>query len=263
MLGKLFKYDFKNLLRQMIPFYVVISVIAVFFAISHYLPASGFKSLILDYLFQPIMTAVICSVIFNAIIRAWIRYKQNLYGDESYLIHTLPVTKTDIFASKILSSSLIIVLSIAVSLAALLLANASGDLIVRVIDAIDSISALTGTSSVVWGITAAMLILLEIITVMCAGFFGYTVGFRFEDKKLLKGFIFGGLAWGASQAIVLGCMLGTSIFCPATMVFFTNGAVDTKIIPILMYASGIGYFISAALQYYLASKFLRSGVNVE
>ena len=50
---------------------------------------------------QGAMFSMMISAIINNLMRMWVRFKQNLYGDESYLTHTLPVTKASIYLSKI------------------------------------------------------------------------------------------------------------------------------------------------------------------
>ena len=44
------------------------------------------------------------NIIINNVLRFWVRFRQTMYGDESYLTHTLPVEKNTLYASKMLSA---------------------------------------------------------------------------------------------------------------------------------------------------------------
>ena len=40
------------------------------------------------------------SIVINNLMRLWVRFKNNFYGDESYLTHTLPIDKKTLYLSK-------------------------------------------------------------------------------------------------------------------------------------------------------------------
>ena len=54
--------------------------------------------------------------------RCWARFTKNIYGDESYLTHTLPIEKKTIFISKYLTSIITMLASTAVILIVLFIA---------------------------------------------------------------------------------------------------------------------------------------------
>ena len=68
------------------------------------------------------MHLLLVSIFINNVIRIWGRCINNIYKDESYLTHTLPVEKKTIFLSKVLTtiitmftSFLVIIISLAIA----------------------------------------------------------------------------------------------------------------------------------------------------
>ena len=50
------------------------------------------------------------NIILNNLMRLWARFKNNFYGDESYLTHTLPINKKTLYLSKTFLTSSFVVL---------------------------------------------------------------------------------------------------------------------------------------------------------
>ena len=51
-----------------------------------------------------IAISMMINSLVNCLMRLWARFVKNLYKDESYITHTLPVEKKDIYLSKVLSA---------------------------------------------------------------------------------------------------------------------------------------------------------------
>ena len=103
MLKKLLKYDLENIYKVLIIFYSL----ALIFGILTRIFLNIENSFIMNIIGQ-ICSAITISMIFNILInnlmRLWVRFKNNFYGDESYLTHTLPIDKKTLYLSKILAS---------------------------------------------------------------------------------------------------------------------------------------------------------------
>ena len=107
MLKKLLKYDLENIFKFLIIFYSL----ALFFAILTRIFFSIDNSLVMNLLghvTSGTAISMMCSIVINNLMRLWVRFKSNFYGDESYLTHTLPVDKKTLYLSKTLSSILTI-----------------------------------------------------------------------------------------------------------------------------------------------------------
>jgi len=103
MLKKLIKYDLVSIFKFLLIFYslaIVFSILTrMFFAIE-----DSTMMNIIAHICSGATISMIANILINNIMRLWIRFKQNLYGDESYLTHTLPVNKNTLYLSKILTS---------------------------------------------------------------------------------------------------------------------------------------------------------------
>ena len=111
MLKKLLKYDLKWCLK----------IVTIYLAISLVLAVTGkLIDLCPDSIFFKVIGGICkgASISFgvtglvNAIIRSWVRMINNMYKDESYLTHTIPVSISKIYLSKIISTFVILIMCI-------------------------------------------------------------------------------------------------------------------------------------------------------
>ena len=103
MLRKLLKYDLKYMFKFLIIFYSL----AIFFGTLTRIFLSIENSLIMNIIGQVCSGAAISmmfSILINNLMRFWVRFRSNFYGDESYLTHTLPISKSTLYLSKALTS---------------------------------------------------------------------------------------------------------------------------------------------------------------
>ena len=102
MLKNLIKYDLKYKYKALIVFYILSMFFGILTRIFFYIE----KSLMMNIIAQicsGITISMIFNILINNIMRSWVIFKQNLYGDESYLTHTLPVDKKTIYISNAIS----------------------------------------------------------------------------------------------------------------------------------------------------------------
>ena len=73
------------------------------------------------------MIAMIANVVINVMIRSWVRFRDSIYKDEAYLTHTLPVTKNDLYNSKLIQTFIFFFIGFAVVLLSLFIAYYTPD----------------------------------------------------------------------------------------------------------------------------------------
>ncbi len=103
MLKKLLKYDLKDMYKFLSVFYIL----SIVFAISTRVLLGLKQTVIISIISQismGFMFSMLASSLINTLMRNWVRFKDTLYKDESYLTHTLPVTKMQIYESKFILS---------------------------------------------------------------------------------------------------------------------------------------------------------------
>ena len=113
MLGKLIKHDLKWILKLIL----IYCFLGIFFAVTGRLFGLIENSMFFDIISKicnGISIAMLINAIVNAVIRGWVRVIYNLYKDESYLTHTLPIEKNTQFLAKVLSILITMLIAIEV-----------------------------------------------------------------------------------------------------------------------------------------------------
>ena len=261
MLKKLFKYDYKWINRVMPIYYILLVFISIALKIVESVDQNLFL-VIVDKILVSLFIGCSVSTMITCVMRVWVRLVNNAYKDESYLTHTLPVTKNQIFNSKILSGicSLLVSAFVIVICLAFVYLNSSTIENLKImyqslVDAYNSVFA------VLFIIGIILLISLEIIYIMMAGILGIVIGHRSNNFKMLKSIIIAIGSYG-----LLSVMSFIIIYFIST---FTDYDIIGNGFPTMNYIGTMGvagisiYLIYNIIYYLLAKKVFNKGVNVE
>ena len=120
MLAKLLKYDFKWINKVMIIYYTIAITLAILTRFVETLEQTTIVTII-DKILVGTLISCFFSIGITAIIRIWVRFRSEIYKDESYLTHTLPVKKSTIYNSKMIVAYTSVILSFLVILACFLI----------------------------------------------------------------------------------------------------------------------------------------------
>ena len=263
MLKKLLKYELSFALRHLAIFYSI----GVFFALLTRTFSGVENSLIMDVIGK-ICSGVTISMIFNILINNvlafWARFKKNLYGDESYLTHTLPVKKHTMYLSKALTALISMFVSMAVITLALFVAYYSKENLEILKNLLSNI-ALSFDSSITELILAFLLIFfLEIVNMLQIGFTGIILGHKMQTNKTLFSILFGFVTYMLSQVFVLIALLLVSVFSPELMnLFITNNAITMDAVKTIFLLSLVIYTALLFAIYFVNVKLFHQGVNVD
>lgn len=132
MLAKLIKYDLKFIFKTVGIFAILLLLSAILHNITSYdytptfMDASGQvyggdpdAPAIILFLHTVFYNAIYCflvGLLINTCTRIWQRFKSSMYGDESYLTHTIPLSRRALWTAKFLSA-LLTILSVLIVLA--------------------------------------------------------------------------------------------------------------------------------------------------
>lgn len=258
MLGKLLKYDLKSTLKFISVFYAItifLSVLTRFFINSE----SPFIVFLIGKILSGTVISMFASILINCVMRIWLKsFSRGVYGDESYLTHTLPVTKTQIYFSKFLTALIIAALSICVIISCAFIAyytEARWEMLKQMLFMGD-----TGIITVL----AAVLVFLEFINLIQCGFTGIILGHRQNHGKAGFSVLFAIIAETVSQIAVLifaGC---AALFSADFKQLFTATATLTQDVMYRVFAADIAiYVLIIAVIAALNVKLLKKGVDVE
>ena len=263
MLGKLLKYDLKWVYKLIIVFYIL--------ALTFSLIGRGFaeieNSLICEIVSKIAFGTAISMMVsglINCLMRLWVRFTRNIYKDESYLTHTLPIEKKKIFLSKVITGIIAVFTSMVVIIICLFICYYS-EANMEVLKNMLELAATTYNTTVLNLLfLIAIVIFLELVYALLIGYVGIILGHRTNKNKMAKSIVIGFILYFVFQSLTLGLIAIYGLFNPEVMnLINTTDIVNVEAIKSVMYA-GIGIYIVYAIILYLLGKiYLNKGINVE
>lgn len=263
MLKKLIKYDLISIFKFLIIFYSI----GMFFAIMTRLFFSFDNSFIMNIIGQ-ICSGVTISMIFNILInnimRLWVRFKNNFYGDESYLTHTLPVEKKDLYLSKISTSFISLFTSVFVIGLMLFVAYYSKENMLLLKNMLLPLAEIYDTTLISIIIMILFVFFLEVFNGLQAGFTGIILGYKMNNNKTGLSILFGFISYGVTQIMVLIILFIFALFNSDIMnLFKTVEIINVDTIKLIIYFAIIIYSITLIINYFVNQYLFKKGVNVE
>ena len=263
MLGKLLKYDLKWVYKLIVIFYCL----AFIFSVIGRAFSTNENSLIFEVVSQIAFGTAISmmvSSLINTLMRTWVRFIRNIYKDESYLTHTLPVKKQEIFASKVITGVVSIFTAMLVIIICLFICYYS-EANMQALKGLLEIAASTYNTTVLnLLLLVAVVIFLEIVYALLIGYVGIILGHKSNKNRVARSIVIGFILYLVLQTLTLGLIAFYGIFNPDVMnLINTTDIVNIEAIKSVMYA-GIGiYVVYIVILYFLGKKELNKGVNVE
>lgn len=263
MLGKLLKYDLKWVYKVVVVFY---ALSIIFSCIGRGLSCIE-NSIIFSIVAQislGIAVSMMVSSLINCIMRLWARFIKNLYKDESYLTHTLPVEKKTIYASKVISALITIFTTIVVILACLFICYYSESNMQIVKSGLELAASTYNITVINLILLIALVIILQMIFIVLLGYVAAILGYKANQNKMLKTIVIAFALYMITQTISLLLVVGVGFLSPNIMnLIYTTDTVNLDIIKYLMFAAIGMYVVYIAFYYILGKKSLEKGVNVE
>lgn len=263
MLRKLLKYDLKWVYKIVVVFYILA---IIFSAIGRGLNAIE-NSLIFSVLAQisfGIAISMMVSSLINCLMRLWARFIKNLYKDESYLTHTLPVKKKTIYASKIISAFISIFTTVVVILICLFICYYSETNMQFVKSLLEFAAETYNTTVLKLLLLFSFTFFLEIMFTVLVGYVGIIIGHKSNQNKMIKTIVLGLVMYMLTQIVTLGLIYVLGLFNSDVMnLINTNDMVSIDTIKFIMYSGISMYVIYIIFYYFWGKKQLEKGVNVD
>ena len=263
MLRKLLKYDLKYMFKFLIIFYSL----AIFFGTLTRVFLSIENSLIMEIIGQICSGAAISmmfSILINNLMRLWVRFKSNFYGDESYLTHTLPIGKGTLYLSKALTSIISLFVSVVVIGLTLYIAYYSKENILVLKNLLLPVADIMGSTVVKIILAFLFISFLEIANMLQSGYIGIILGHMMNSMKVVFSVIYGFLCYIVTQVFVLIIIFITGLFNKDIMnLFFTNEIVNIDMLKFIIYLAIFIYTLTLIIGYIINVKLFKKGVNVD
>ena len=262
MLKKLLKYDLQWCYKPLIVFYIL----SIFFSIITRIVESFEQTLIIliiDKICSGIVIAMIISILINCFMRNWVRFIRNIYKDESYLTHTLPVSKNTIYLSKVLTAMITLLTSFVVIIACIAIVCLNENSWEALKQTLEQ-SAIFFNSSVSGLIVVLVItIFFEFLFLMMSGILGIVIGHKSNNLKIVKSILIGFGTYMLLSFISLAILYVAGMFNPDIMAVFTNVEVSSNAIKSIMIVGIFVYAIYNLILYFVGNKVLSKGVNVD
>lgn len=263
MLGKLIKYDLKWILKLIL----IYCFLGIFFAVTGRLFGLIENSMFFDIISKVcngISIAMLINAVVNAVIRGWVRVIYNLYKDESYLTHTLPIEKETLYLSKIISSIITTFTSIIVIALTIFIAYYSKENLETVKNMLFPLADAYNSTVMLILIVFFFILFLEFMNIIQCGFTGIILGHKRNNNKTLFSVLFGFVTFTVSQLIVLITLFIVALFNKDIMnLIFTNEMISIDSTKIIIYMSIIMYTVVLIASSFINVKLFEKGVNVD
>lgn len=262
MLKKLLKYDLKWCYKPLLVFYIL----AIFFSVVVRVVESFEQTvilLIIDKICCGVVIAMIINILINCFMRNWARFVRNMYKDESYLTHTLPVSKSMLYLSKVLTSAITLATSFFVIVACLAIAALNKDTWDILKYSLEQIKVYFNSTAFGVIFTFVAAVFLEFLCLMLSGTLGIILGHKSNNMKIIKSVIYGFGIYVIVACVSLGVLYLIGIIYPDIMALFNGVTVSAKGLKCMAIVGTLLYAIYNFVLYVISSYVLNKGVNVE
>ncbi|MBO5005561.1 MAG: hypothetical protein J6D03_10115 [Clostridia bacterium] len=262
MLRKLLKYDLKWCYKPLLVFYIL----AIFFSIIVRIVENLEQNLIvliIDKICCGIVIAMIVNIVINCFMRNWARFVRNIYKDESYLTHTLPVSKNKIYLSKILTAIITLLTSFIVIIVCLAIAILNKETWAFLKESLEQ-SAIYFDSSV-FSLIFVMIITIffEFLFMMMSGILGIIIGHKSNNLKIVKSIVISFLIYMILSSMSLGVLFIAGLLNSDIMSLFNNIEVSSSALKSMMLVGILVYAIYNLGIYFIGNKLLNKGIDVD
>ena len=262
MLKKLLKYDLLSIYKILIIFYILSVISAILTRLLFNIDNSTIFN-ILAQISSGFTISMIANILINNIMRVWHRFKSNLYDDEAYLTHTLPVSKTSLYLSKFISSIVSMFTSIIIIVITLFIAYYSKENLEIIKNLLLPLATIYDSTMINLLLVIFIVLFLQFTTILQTGFFGIIMGHRHNKNKMILSIIYGITSYIVIQIISLITIFIIGIFNQNIMNLFITNTIDSaNIIKNVMYIVMILYISFIAILYCINTFIFKKGVNI-
>lgn len=264
MLIKLLKYDLKYMLKNMSIFYILSVLFAVITRLLS-LPEQSVMISILGAISSGCTISMVVNIIINAMMRSWVRFRDSFYKDEAYLTHTLPVTKSALYNSKLIKTLIFFFVGFAVILFSLFIAYYTPETWAAIKEFIKTITVGFDMSVSFFISIAVIIIFLEVFNAIQCGFLGIILGYKRNSGKIGFSFLYGIIIFLLAQAVVLGLVFVYGFFDSSVMELFKTATIHINVnaFKTLAILSSLLYVIIIFAMSIICKKIFNKGVDIE
>lgn len=262
MLMKLLKYDCKSLGRILFPAYILLFVLAAIARITGFLASEYALNTIFIFASSAshvILVAAIMLLLVGSLIASILRFRNNLLKDEGYLMHTLPVSVTMLYYSKLFMTILFMV-------AGMILSYFAWAFAVWDINYFSPITEQVKASGVdnpfIWPLLAIYMV-IAFVSAISQIFVSLSIGNTLKGNRDLMSFVVFFITYLIGQAAGAITLLLTFISEPTIINMLDSNMMPVEIFIRIFGIMAVFLFVLAGTYQFLSIRFLRAKLNLE
>ncbi len=263
MLGKLLKYDFKAMARSLLPLYVLTIAFGLFNRFTEFLANKFSFFKVIDGMVLVAFVILLFGCFIYTFIVSIQRFYNNLIKDEGYLTHTLPVKKSTIINSKLISSMIFLFISILVVIIALLVRIYTPGMLEPVFDSFKTFINNAGYNGALLLLYIIIMMIISYASNLLMFYLSICLGQMENERKGLYSVVFGIAVYTVSQVVSSVLLFGA--------MYLNKGFIEelNKTVPsadALYYLFGVTTIIMVILPvayYVLSVKIMDKKLNLE
>lgn len=260
MLHKLLKHNLRAVYRPLAFFYAIALVCAIIGRIFNGFDENLILKIVHEF-FAGAALGLCFGIIINNATRIWEYTKRDFYGDQSYLTHTLPVTRTTLYLAKFCTTLITTITSFLIIALIVFINYASPE----TFEFIGQLVRNCGSTAefVKFVILILSVLFLEIIFIIQVGVTGIILGHKFNNYKGLMSFACGFAIFIVANLLTVAFanlwgLFDSEVYNMVHHAFSTN-SVMTK----LLCGGIVAYLVYTIAVSYVGQRSLQKGIDVD
>ena len=260
MLGKVLKYDLKALCRYLIPLYAVLFGLGIMIRLLGFFDNVSIIAIICGLMIVALVVLSCLSFVFNGIFSVKY-YLENLFKDEGYLTHTLPVKKGTLLFSKVLASLVTFSMTALVLIISLIVAFYQKGLFVDVVKVLNlSIYGMTVYEFLLFMIVYGIIGYVATILMVYAAI---AIGYSRSSNKLVSSVVWGLIFYFVMEFLYLGLLGIIMIINPTFISNLDNSVFMMKDLITFFSIFMVFTALIGGVYYYISYRFMDKKLNLE
>lgn len=263
MLVKLMKYDLKWTYKLLVIFYSLTLAFSLL-ARACFTVENSLLFSVLTAILRGCAVSMMVNCIINAIMRSWVRFKRNIYGDESYLTHTLPVPRDTVYLSKLLSAVVSVLASVVLTVGCVLLCYYSESMVEFLRSSFRFVASAYDTSVASLILSLSAVLFFQMVFILLAGYVGIIIGHRGAGAKTAMSVVWGFVIYLAGAAVLLGTVFLIGTANSEVRSIITSSAVSSiSAFKVIIATVIVLYAVYDVVLGVVGGLLLKKGVNVD
>lgn len=260
MLGKVLKYDLKALCRYLIPLYAVLFGLGIMIRLLGFFDNVSIIAIICGLMIVALVVLSCLSFVLNGIFSVKY-YLENLFKDEGYLTHTLPVKKGTLLFSKVLASLVTFSMTALVLIISLIVAFYQKGLFVDVVKVLNlSIYGMTVYEFLLFMIVYGIIGYVATILMVYAAI---SIGYSRSSNKLVSSVVWGLIFYFVMEFLYLGLLGIIMIINPTFISNLDNSVFMMKDLITFFSIFMVFTALIGGVYYYISYRFMDKKLNLE